>query len=164
MLKTVRTAHLPTDAHRVPVPSLSTVFSTEKSVTFAGGTANAIGDHDGTGDPFTIFTVTGTVLARVFGVCETSLTGDTATLEVGVTGGTATLIAQSTATDIDAGEIWHDNAPDAKVEAFTVASEKIIANGADIIGTVATANITAGVIRFFCLWYPLSSDGNVIAA
>lgn len=164
MSKTISTAHVPRDANRVALPSFEGVLVAEKAVTFAGGTTNAIGDHDGTGDPFTIFTVTGTVLARVFAVCETSLEGASATLEVGFTGATAALIAQSTATDIDAGEIWHDATPDAKVELLTVAPEKIIAGGADIIGTVATANITAGVIRFFCIWYPISADGNVVAA
>lgn len=164
MSKSISTAIVPRDANRVPVPALGTSFIAEKSITFAGGTANAIGDHDGTGDPFSIFTVTGTVLARVFGVCETDLAGASATLEVGFSGATAALIAQSTATDIDQGEIWHDATPDAKVELLTVAPEKIIANGADIIGTVGTANITSGVIRFFCLWYPISADGNVEAA
>ena len=41
---------------------------------------------------------------------------------------------------------------------------KFVVNGADIIGTVGTANITAGVIDFYCAWYPLSSDGQVEAA
>lgn len=164
MTKTRLDAHVPRDANHVPLPSLGSVLISEKSITFAGGTTNAIGDHDGTGDPFTIFTVTGTVLARFFGVCETDLAGASATLEVGFTGATTALIAQTTATDIDAGEIWYDNTPDAKMELLTVAPERIIANGADIIGTVATANITSGVIRFFCIWYPLSSDGSVVAA
>lgn len=138
--------------------------SAEKVITFAGGTANAIGDHDGTGDPFTIFTVTGTVLVKLMGICETDLAGASATLEVGVTGNTAILIAQSTATDIDAGEIWHDATPDAKVEASTVLTEKVIAGGLDIIGTVATANITGGAIRFVCFWYPLTEGSSVVAA
>lgn len=138
--------------------------SVEKKITFAGGTENAIGDHDGTGDPFTIFTVTGTVLVKLLAVCETNLTGDSATLEVGIAGNTAGLIAQTTATNIDAGEIWHDNSPDAGIELSSVLAERIVANGADIIGTVATANITAGVIRFVAFWYPLSEGASVVAA
>jgi len=136
----------------------------EKTITFDGGTANAIGDHDGTGDPFDIFTVTGTVRAKVFAICTTNLAGASATLEVGTAGTTAGIIAQTTATDIDAGEIWHDASPDAQVEAASVATENIIANGADIVGTCGTANITAGVIKFICLWKPVSTDGNVTAA
>lgn len=136
----------------------------EKDITFAGGTANAIGDHDGTGDPFTIFSVTGTVKVKLYAICTTVLAGASATLEVGVTGATASLIAQSTATDIDANEIWHDATPDSPVELDTVAAEKIIANSLDVIGTVATANITSGVIKFVCLWKPISKDGLVEAA
>lgn len=138
--------------------------SVEKEITFAGGTTNAIGDHDGTGDPFTIFTVTGTVLVKLLAICETDLAGASATLEVGIAGNTAGLIAQSTATDIDAGEIWHDASPDAKIELSSVLAERIVSNGSDIIGTVATANITGGVIRFIAFWYPLSEGASVVAA
>lgn len=136
---------------------------TEKEITFNGGTENAIGDFDGTGNPFTIFSVTGNVKVKVSAICTTNLAGASATLEVGVTGSTASLIAQTTATDIDANEIWHDATPDSPVEASSVITEKIIANGLDIIGTVATANITAGVIKFVCLWKPITSDGAVSA-
>lgn len=135
----------------------------EKEITFAGGTTNAIGDHDGTGDPFDIFTVTGVVLARLVAHCPaTALTGASATLEIGTAKDTAELIAQTTATNIIANEIWHDNAPDSSVELSSIAGEYILAQ--DIIGTVGTANITAGVLDFYCTWIPLSSDGNVVAA
>ena len=136
----------------------------EKSITFDGGTENAIGDYNGTGNPFDIFTVTGEVKIKVVGICTTSLEGATSTLEVGVTGTTAGIIAQTTGTDIDINEIWHDTSPDAGVEVATVMIENIIANGLDVIGTVGTANITAGVIKFIALWRPLSFDGNVVAA
>lgn len=136
----------------------------EKEITFEGGTTNAIGDHDGTGDPFTIFTVTGTVRMKIIGVCSTSLVG-AATLEVGITGKTAGLLAQvADATTIDAGQIWHDATVDSGIELFSVMLDNIVANGANVIGTVGTANITAGVIKFLCLWEPLSEDGNVVAA
>lgn len=150
---------LPKDADGVPV-GFADGFVAHKQITFAGGTTNAIGDHDGTGDPFTIFTVTGLVVARIFGFCKTDLAGASATLEVGTAKGTAAIIAQSTATDIDANEIWHDATPDASVEALTVAPQEII--GQNVIGTVATANITGGVIDFYALWYPLSPDGNLV--
>lgn len=135
----------------------------EKSITFAGGTTNAIGDFDGTGDPFDIFTVTGTVKARVFAVCTTTLTiVATATLEVGTALTTAGVIAQTAGDAIDINEIWHDASPDASVEALSVVAEKVI--NQDIIGTTATANITAGVIKFICIWVPVSADGNVVAS
>lgn len=138
----------------------------EKVITFAGGTTNAIGDYDGTGDPFDIFTVTGTVIAKVIGICETDLAGGSATLQVGVdvSGQYGKLIAQTTATDIDAGDLWHDATPDSSAELSSVMAENIVANSKDIVGEVGTANITSGVIRFICLWKPISKDGEVVAA
>jgi len=133
----------------------------QSTITFDGGTVNAIGDHDGTGDPFTIFTVTGDVIVKVVGVCTTLLDGASGTVEVGTSLDTDAILPTTTATDIDAMEIWHDASPDNSVELSSVLVEEIVAGGDDIIGTVATANITAGVIRFICLWKPLSRDGNV---
>jgi hypothetical protein len=136
----------------------------EKLITFIGGTANAIGDYDGTGDPFSIFNVTGTVVVKVVGICETDLAG-VATIEVGIAGDTAIILAQvSDASSIDAGDIWHDATVDKGVELSSVMLEKIVANGADIIGSIGAAHITSGAIRFICLWKPLSIDGEVVAA
>lgn len=132
------------------------------TTTFTGGTANSTGDFDGTGNPFTIATVTGSVLVKVMAVCTTNLAGATATLEVGIAGDTAEIIAQSTATDIDAGELWHDATPDSGIETSSVIAEKIIVNGADIIGTVGTANITSGVIDFYIFWKPLAEGSSVV--
>lgn len=156
---------MPRDANRQVIFSEDWGNTVEKTITFAGGTANAIGDYDGTGDPFTIFTVTGEVVARVYAVCTTDLVG-AATIEVGVNiaGQTAKIIAQTTATDIDAGNIWHDASPDSSVEATSVLTENLIANGEDIVGSIGAANITAGVIKFICAWYPLSANGKVEAA
>lgn len=133
-----------------------------KEATFAGGTTNARGDQTGTGNPATLFTVTGTVMVVIFGHCTTLLAGATATLEIGVTGNTAALIAQTVATDIDAGEVWRDATP--AVSAETLNDPLVIVAGADIIETVGTADITSGVITYYCLWLPLSADGNVVAA
>lgn len=132
---------------------------------FAGGTTNARGDDGGTNDPYTLFTVTGDVLVRIFGVCTTLLAGATATLEVGVAGNTAALIAQTTATDIDADEIWNDTSPAVGVDTLAnITGPHVIVNGLDIIETVGTADITAGNIYYICLWRPLSPDGNVVSA
>lgn len=137
-------------------------FTTSKRITFAGGTTNAIGDHDGTLDPFPIFTVTGDVEVYVTGMVKTTLVG-AGTLEVGVTDQTAGLIAQvADATTLVANEYWHD-ATSILAEGFTPQIHGI-GGGLDIIGTVGTANITAGVIDFYCRWRPLSTDGLVVAA
>lgn len=141
-------------------------FNVEKAEpsAFAGGTANSRGDDGGTNDPLTLFTVTGDVLVRIFGVCTTLLESTTGTLEVGVTGNTAALIPQTTATAIDANEIWNDATPVVGVDTLAnVTGPHVIVNGLDIIETVATADITAGQIYYICLWRPLSANGNVVA-
>jgi len=137
-------------------------FPVEKSMTFAGGTTNDPGDHDGTGDPATLFTVTGQVFMKLFAVCEVALEGASATIAVGTALSSAGLIASTTAANIIANEIWHDATPDASIELSSVATEKIV--NQNVIQTVGTANITAGRLKYFCLWKPISADGNVVAA
>lgn len=140
-------------------------IATAAPTAFAGGTTDARGDDGGANDPFTLFTVTGDVLVRIFGVCTTLLTGDTATLEVGVTGNTASLIAQTTATDIDANEIWSDSTPSVGVDTLaSVLGPYLVVNGLDIIETVATADVTAGNIRYVCMWRPLTTGSSVVSA
>jgi hypothetical protein len=133
-----------------------------KSVTFAGGTANNMGDYDGTGNPYTLFNVDGDVLAYIVAVCKTDLAGGSATLEVGVTGATAALIAQTTATDIDINEGWFAATPTLAVA--NTAQYHVIGGGLNVIQTVATANITAGAITYYCFWKPLSDGAKVQAA
>lgn len=133
--------------------------SIESTVTFDGGTTNGIGDYTGTNNPYTLFTVTGVVEISILAICTVSLVGASATIEVGTATTTAGLIAQTTATDIDADDIWHDASPDATVELTSVVTRKIVSE--NVIITVGTANITAGAIKFIIRWAPLSSDGNV---
>lgn len=131
-------------------------------MTFAGGTTNDPGDYDGTGNPATLFTVTGTVFMKLIAVCETDVAGANGTLIVGSAKDTDGLIAITTGTDIDINEIWHDATPDNSIEATTVAAEKIV--NQDVIQTVATANLTSGAIRYICLWRPASLGATVVAA
>jgi len=111
-----------------------------------------------------LFTVTGTVRVKLLAVCEVNLAGATATLEVGISGATASIIAQTTGTDIVAGEIWHDATPDADIEAATVMADVIIVGGADIIATVGTAALTAGQITFYAWVKEISTGAKVTAA
>jgi hypothetical protein len=139
-------------------------FKAIRSITFAGATPDAIGDFDGTGNPATVFTVTGTVLAQVFAVCTTSLTfAATATIEVGIVGDTAAIIAQTPmdTAPLIAQEIWHDATPDKEIELSSVAGERIISDGNDIKLTVGAANVNTGVILFVCFWTPVSGNGSV---
>lgn len=152
----------PKDAAGVAVTGPAWGLSVDKVMVFAGGTANDPGDKDGTSATTTLFTVTGTVRLRILAKCTVSLAGAGATLEVGTALSTAGLIAQSTATDIDANEIWHDVSPDSSIEATTVLAEKIVSQ--NVIQTVATGDITSGAITYTCIWFPLSADSQVAAA
>ena len=141
------------DANGVPITTDGIIVT--KSIAYDGtaGLGNA-------SEIITLFTVTGDVLVHVFGVCSETLTGAT-TLEVGVTGATAALIAQTTATDIDSGHVWIDATPD---ETQALPSAFILTNGSDIIETIGGADVSNGTINHYCLWRPLSSTGNVVAA
>lgn len=142
------------DANRQPIWTDGIV--TSKSITYAAATTGATGAT-------TLFTITGDVLVSVFAVCSVSLDSDgTPTLEVGITDNTAALLAQLTdATALDAGEIYIDTSP-ATVESFP--SAKILTNGTDIIQTIGSTTIKAGTVTYYCVWRPISSDGNVVAA
>jgi len=107
----------------------------------------------------TVFTVTGNVLVSCFAVCDTSVVG-AGTMELGVTGNTAGLIAQiANATTLDDGDVWVD--ADTAVGVGSIPVAKVLNDGNDIILTIGTADITAGVVDFYCTWRPLSSDGNI---
>lgn len=130
---------------------------------FIAGT-NTRGDHDGTNASYTIFNVTGDVLVRIVAVCTVSLVGTSATLELGITGNTALLIAQTTATGIDATQVWNDTTPAIGDTLANITGPFVIPNGLDILEKTATASITAGQIHYNCLWQPISEDGKVQAA
>lgn len=156
---------IPIDVNSYPFTNIDS-FGVVKSApsAFAGGTAGSRGNDGGANDPFTLFTVTGDVLVRLFGVCTVDLAGATATLEVGVTGNTAVLIAQTLATDIDANEIWNDATPAIVDTLANIPGPFVIPNSLNIIETVGTTNITAGNIYYVCLWRPLSRNGSVVSA
>lgn len=130
----------------------------EKLITFTGAAdLGAVG-------AVPLFTVTGAVMVdKIMAVCETDLVGATATLALGVTGATTLLIAATTATDIDVDELWVSNAPNATGIALPAGLQNILIHQ-NIIGTVATAAITAGAIRLVVLYTPISLDGEVVAA
>lgn len=127
-------------------------FVLSSTWTFAAATTGAVGAH-------TLFTVTGDVLVNVFAVCSTDVTGS-GTGEVGVTGNTAALIAQTTGTAIDAGEVWQNNTPTTGIGA-ALGNAKPVTNGLDVILTIGTDTFTAGVVTFYCLYRPLSTGASV---
>lgn len=107
------------------------------------------------------------VRARVFGICTTNLAG-AGTHAVGIAGATTIYLPTEDAVDINSGDFVANNAT---VGAYLILGEQAAAadnfpeyalNGQDIIMTIAgAANITSGVIDYYCIWVPWSSDGNV---
>lgn len=124
----------------------------QKTVTFVASTTGSQNTHN-------LFKVTGVVAMSVFGVCKTSLAGASATIKVGTAISDAAMIAQTTATNIAENEIWHDSTPDASIELTSILTQKIVTQ--NIIYTIGTAAISAGVIDFYVLWEPISPDGKV---
>lgn len=125
-------------------------------------------DDGGAQAAFTIFTVMGDVLLSIVGLCQVALVksgGAGATIELGISGNTAVLIAQTTAEDLDQYETWQDAVPEANpgiIDLFGGSRQFVIANGADVIMTIAGNTLTAGDADFHAFWMPLSADGNVV--
>jgi hypothetical protein len=128
---------------------------------FTGATGER-GDKDGASGAWTIFQVNGEVVVRIFGVSSLTPVGTSGTLEVGVAGNTAGLIALTTATGIATGDLWSDSTPSVGVDLWsTVLGPYVIVNGADIIETTKTTDLTAGNIYYVCLYKPLSPGSSV---
>ncbi len=145
-------------------------FRTKRSITFLGGTTNAWGDDGGTLDGGALYTVTGVVYAKLIAACTTSLDSDgAATIAVGITGATTIFMPTETATQVDAGQIWVNDAANGT---YIISGEEAAAadnipeyliDGVNIILTVAGgANVTAGVLDFYCFWKPVSDDAAIV--
>ena len=129
-----------------------------KTVTFTGAAGlGAVGNVP-------LFTVTGQVLVtRVYGIVTTNLAGATATLALGVTGSTSLWIAATTATLLaTTARIWASITPTATALALPAAviTETII--DANIVGTVAVAAITAGVLTVYVHWTPIGAGASIV--
>ena len=142
------------DANRRTINSNEAFVTPSETWTFVAGTTGAVGAH-------TVFTVTGDVVISVFGKCTTNIAGS-GTGEVGVTGNTAALIAQTTGTDIDAGDVWQDGTPTVGIGAGLTGAKPIV-GGLDVLLTIASNTFTGGVMTFYAIWRPLSEDGLVVA-
>ena len=152
------------DANRVPIWTDGLI--TTKTITFDGATTDAWGEDGGALDGAAIFTVTGVVRARIFGICTTNLAG-TGTHAAGIATATTIYLPTEAAVDINSGDFVINNAT---TTAFPILGEQAAAadnfpeyalNGQDIIMTIGTSDITSGVIDYYALWVPWSIDGDV---
>lgn len=124
-----------------------------KTITFAAGA--------GTGNVGTVAvaTVTGSVLLTFGGVrCTTDLvSAGGGTLKYGTANNTDGLVEITTATDIDATEWWQDATPEVEISP-AIMNQLVTGN---LILTVGTATITAGVLEIVHYYLPISSDGKL---
>lgn len=156
-----KTATIDLDANGYQIQGLLP-FRSVKRLTFDGATTNDPGDKDGTNATSKLFDVTGDVLVMIMAVCKETIVG-AATLEVGVTGNTASLLAQIANASTMAVNMSYIDATPALAEGFSQ-SLHVIGGGLDINKKIASADVTDGIIDFYCFWRPLSDDGNVVAA
>jgi len=117
--------------------------------------------------PLDLFTVTGTIKARVVAVVGTSVTStsNTGTLSLGVVGDVGCLLAVQTidATAFVANDVWTLDQDADTPSAESPSLWTVIPNGLSIDLTIATNNMTAGVVTFYIEWIPLSSDAALAA-
>lgn len=122
--------------------------------------------HKTTGE-HKILDVTGVVRIRILPVCTASLTvnGTSGTISLGTNASVTDLIAATTATVIDASEIWTSKT-DANIAKQVLQSEAIdfISNAQDVGYNIGTSNLTGGAMTFYYWWEPLSSTGAVTVA
>ena len=109
-----------------------------------------------------ILDVTGLVRVKILVECVTNLAGGTATCAVGATGAATTIIGTTTATTIDAG-IWINNTGETAILVTPANSIfDYVTPGDDIIFTLATANLSAGRLKFHCWVTPLAPGASVV--
>ncbi len=144
---------------QIILPGNSLLRTTTKTLTLTG--AANLGQS---GSPITIFTVTGAVdVSAIAGFCTTSLvSAGGGTLALGVTGSTSLFIGATTATTLTtAAAIWVSTTATATGIALPATTKDIVIM-ANVLGTVATADITAGVLVIRAFWLPVSLDGNLV--
>ncbi len=128
-----------------------------KSVTYTAG-------GDGATGALTLFTVTGQIkVVSLLPFTKTTLTetAGTVTIALGTADNTSLFIAASEPEDMIAGDFWTQVAPVVK-SIIIPAALKDVAVSEDIIATIATSTISAGVHDFYLSWIPLSSDAAVV--
>ena len=138
----------------------SKVERTTKTITFTGAAgAGEVGT-------VSVFTISGGIIVveEIAGRVTTNLTGATATVALGVTGQTSLFIGATTATGlVTTAALWASTAPTAGGIALPAATKQELID-ANVIITVATANVTGGVLEIDVVWRPLTAGATLVAA
>lgn len=117
--------------------------------------------------PITLWTVTGSIRARVYGVVgatQFTSTAGTGTLAIGAAGATGAFIAATTAngtTNFVANAAWVDTTPTVVAELEAQATWVVLTG--NIILTIATNNMTAGAVNLYLDWLPVSAGATVVS-
>lgn len=119
-------------------------------------------------DDAAMFTVVGDVFVKVIGVVggtAITSTSGTTTLSVGTTEAPAGLLPASTIdnTQFAATDVWVDSSPSDDVEEANP-NFAVVGGGAAINLVRSVDDITAGSLKLYCLWKPLSVGSSVTAA
>ena len=140
------------DDNYAPIQDLFGVV-TSKAVTFLISTG-----------PIALFTVTGDVIMRVFGICKTACASAGACNgSIGVSGNTQIFVPTTDMTTLAINEVWVDASPATTVEPDLSSANYINSNGQDVILTLS-AQMDSGAITFFCQWRPLTAGSKVEVA
>lgn len=125
-----------------------------KTITFTGASGLGLVNVD-----VVVGVVTGRVLLRetVIFCTATLASAGGGSLSLGVTNNAGTLIANTTATDIDANLFWRDPTPE--LESSGAIMDQVISSNLKILPTTATTE--SGVLEVTLFWLPLSVDGNL---
>jgi len=129
----------------------------EKVVDFAAATTGAVASKE-------LFTVTGTVFATLIGVCETTDVTGTGSIDLGVASNTGLFLATTVGTAIDAGEMLLATTPLAYFAGSDTIPIWAWLNGEDIGYEVSVGTLTAGRVRFYCMYYPISTGALIEVA
>lgn len=115
-----------------------------------------------------VFTVTGNVLARCWGVVATAVEADAGadgTVSLGVEDNVAILapVVTCNETNFAVGDIWGTATTTKEADVRLNTGQFVaIGNGEDIEINVLVEDITAGVIDLYCEWLPASSGSSIV--
>lgn len=159
-------AAFPQDSQGFPGTNLDSFFVVKSAPTaFLGGTTDSRGDDGGANDPLSVFSVVGDVLVGIVGVVSVDLvSAGGGTVSVGLTDNTTLFMPATTATTLDANEVWVGSATPAIGLPVDNLTFYVVGNGEDVVEATGTADITAGNIYYLAIWRPISEDGAVLAA
>lgn len=105
-----------------------------------------------------VATITGAV-ALLYGSvrCTTTLVGSGATISLGTTNNATGLCPLTTASNITTGKFWQSTTPD--TECSPMITYQVV--DGNLIFTIGTATITAGVLEVVFYWVPISDTAAI---